>query len=1136
MSIPGRPHVFISYSHRDGAKVAARLEVDLHALGFDVWLDRHRLLGGDIWSREIETAIDRCDVALALLSTGSYESDVCRAEQERSLARRKLVIPVRIQRDCDVPLHLQTRQYIDFSDAAEYPWSLEHLQESIRNRREVGGAAESRPCYNNAPALPDNFVQRPEVLTALRDALFQDAPNRNIALTALQGMGGIGKTALAQALCLDEVVQHAYPDGIFWFAIGKESRLSFDQRMETVPGLKQLLGAYQGESACMSEYRNALRNKAALIVLDDVWRTGDIEPFRTGSPRSRLLITTRDAGLAVNFGARQFIADLPRDAEAREVLARWAGLPAGALPPQAQEVISQCQNLPLALAIIGAQLRGKPAGYWDIVLGYLRHADLARIKARFPEPHTNLFRAIQVSFEALQEEAPAAAKRYLALAVLLEEMAAAPAVQQALWNVDAGEALETAERFVGLSLAQRDGDGGGILLHDLQLDFVRAQYPNPEALALIHGAVRLSAHVIEKDSRQFASQTLGRLLSHCDVPGIQQFIDEIAAGAPKPWLRPLHVALHPTGTGLLRTLEGHADGVLDVAVAPDGRRAVSASRDHALKVWDLDTGRVLWTLEGHADGVSGVALTADGKRAVSASWDKTLKVWDLDTGRTIRTLEGHSDNISSVAVTVDGKCAVSASWDKTLKVWDVDTGCALHTLEGHSGAVTDVVLLPDSNRVVSASSDQTLKVWDVETNCTLCTLEGHSDGVFGVAVAADGKRAVSASWDKTLKVWDLDTGRTLRTLEGHSAPVLDVAVTRDGRQAVSSSWDHTLKVWDLETGLILHTLEGHTAHVIAVGITADGKQAVSASEDKTLKVWKLDTACARRTPEGHSSRVDGVAVTPDGKRGVSGSFDGTLKVWDLDTGRLLRTLERHSHFVFGVAVTRDGSRAVSASADKTLKVWDLATGRVLRTLEGHSAEVYAVTVTADGKHAVSASGDNTLKLWDLDTGCDLKTLEDSSHVIAVTVAADGKHAVSASADRTLKVWDLDTGRTLRTLEGHSAHIYAVVVTADGKHAVSASADKTLKVWDLNAGRLLRTLEGHSASVDCVALTVNCKRVVSASEDKTVNVWELDTGLLVATFHCDAPTHCCACADDQRIVAGDEGGRVYILSLEESNTR
>jgi WD40 repeat protein len=823
--------LFISYAHRDGGGLAARLQRDLQAQGFDVWLDKHRLLGGDVWTKEIELAIDRCDVALALLSTGSYESDICRAEQQRSLAKRKPVIPVRVQRDCDVPLPLQTGQHIDFSRDANYPESLHQLLTSIRKNLGVIAPPDTQPRYNNAPPLPDNFVDRPEILAALRNALFQDAPNRNIALTALQGMGGIGKTVLAQALCHNEVVRHAYPGGIFWFTIGKESRLSFDQRIEAVPGLHQLLGAYKGEQACINEYRNAFRDKAALIVLDDVWRAADIEPFRTESPRSRLLVTTRDTGIAPTFGAREFTAVLPTTAEAREVLARWSALPPESLPSQASEVIAECQNLPLALAMIGAQLRGKPAAHWDIVLGHLRRADLAKIKSRFPEPHTTLFRAIQVSFEALRDEDPVAAQRYLALAVMLEDMAVAPAVQQTLWNVDEAEALETADRFVGLSLAQRDAAGEGIRLHDLQLDYVRAQYPNPGALELIRGAVRLSAHVIEKDPRQFASQVVGRLLPHRDAPAIQQFIDEIASGAPTPWLRPLHPALHPPGTPLLRTLEGHASNVFSVAVTPDGQRAVSASEDNNLTVWDLATGRALRTLQGHSTPVQGVAVTPDGKRAVSASWDKALKVWDLETSRALCTLEGHSASVLGVAVLPDGKLAVSASGDNTLKVWDLATGRVLRTLEGHSDSVEDVAVTPDGRRAVSASMDHTLKVWDLATGRVLRTLEGHSDSVEDVAVTPDGKWAVSASVDCTLRVWDLMTGRALRTLEGHSSSIYGVAVTPDGKRAASASGDHTLKVWDLATGRALRTLVGHSDWVNDVTVTPDGKRAVSASRD-----------------------------------------------------------------------------------------------------------------------------------------------------------------------------------------------------------------------------------------------------------------------------------------------------------------
>ena len=75
-------------------------------------------------------------------------------------------------------------------------------------------------------------------------------------------------------------------------------------------------------------------------------------------------------------------------------------------------------------------------------------------------------------------------------------------------------------------------------------------------------------------------------------------------------------------------------------------------------------GRAVRALEGHASGVLGVAVTAYDRAAVSISEDRTLKLWDLDTGQAVGTLEG----MSGVAMTTDGRFAVSASEDKTLKV------------------------------------------------------------------------------------------------------------------------------------------------------------------------------------------------------------------------------------------------------------------------------------------------------------------------------------------------------------------------------------------------------------------------------------------------------------------------------------
>ena len=136
---------------------------------------------------------------------------------------------------------------------------------------------------------------------------------------------------------------------------------------------------------------------------------------------------------------------------------------------------------------------------------------------------------------------------------------------------------------------------------------------------LLQGALRLSSNVLAADAEQFAPQMIGRLLPHCGSAAIERFAGEVAAAAPARWLRPLFPALHPPGTELVRTLAGHSGGVHGVAVTADGKRAVSASWDGTLKVWDLETGGVLRTLEGHTGSVTGVAVTADGKRAVSAS-------------------------------------------------------------------------------------------------------------------------------------------------------------------------------------------------------------------------------------------------------------------------------------------------------------------------------------------------------------------------------------------------------------------------------------------------------------------------------------------------------------------------------------
>jgi WD40 repeat protein len=1134
MATSATRRIFISYARRDGGELARHLHADLESRGLDAWLDTRRPEGGASWTREIEAALDGSDVVLALLTPGSYASEICRAEQLRSLRRGKCVIPLLARRGTDIPLHLEPKAYRDFTDAATYAERFAELLVDVGVGRGINLPERYRHTYVTAPPLPANFVKRPEALAALRQALITDGSGRHLALTALRGMGGLGKTVLAQALCHDEIVQQAFPDGVIWVTVGKESTVDAVTRLrELGKALDDDLNRYDTELGCKNQYRSTLRHRAALIVVDDIWNTADLEPLLAESDRSRLLFTTRDASIAAAVGAQEHVAELLTEEQSRSVLSRWAGVADSPLPPEAPELIHECGRLPLALAMVGAMLRGRAPAMWSAVLDLLLRADLQQIGMKSANlVHTNLFRAIHVSVEDLR---PRTRERYLALAVLLEDMAAGPPVQQALWGVDPVEALRTADELISLSLAQPGADGGGFRLHDLQLDYLRAQYRDSESLDLIHGAMRLSSHVIGDDPSQFASQLVGRLLPLKGLPDVERFCAGLNQHAPRPWLRPLWPALEAPGGPLRRTLAGHSDGVVGVAVSADGRLAVSASWDHTLKVWDLHSGRLLRTLQGHSYLVTGVAVSADGRLAVSASMDTTLKVWELDTGRLLRTLMGHTNAVNGVAASADGRRAVSAAADRTLKVWELETGRLLRTLKGHTDEVLGVAVSADGRRAVSASGDHTLKVWELDSRRLPRTLDGHSDAVSGVAVSANGRRAVSASADTTLKVWELDTGRLLRTLEGHTNEVFGVAVSADGRRAVSASWDRTLSVWDLDSGQLVGTLHGHSKPVHGVAVSADGRRVVSASYDHTLKMWELDGGRVPRASGGHSDAINGVAVSATGRRVVSASSDHTLMVWDLDSGRLLGTLEGHSDQVLGVAMSTDGRQAVSASADKTLKVWELESERLLRTLQHHIDAVTGVGLSADGRRAVSASSDIAVWFWELDRDQPLPRSLDCQKghikgVSGVAVSADGRRAVSASHDGTLKVWDLDRGRLRRTLKGHSGQVLGVAVSADGRRVVSGSKDRTLKLWDLESGRLLGTLEGHSGAVYGVAVSADGRRAVSASADMTLKLWDLDSFAALATFTCEGAARCCAFAGADHIVAGDAAGRMYSLAL------
>ncbi|WP_026732990.1 serine/threonine-protein kinase [Fischerella sp. PCC 9605] len=294
---------------------------------------------------------------------------------------------------------------------------------------------------------------------------------------------------------------------------------------------------------------------------------------------------------------------------------------------------------------------------------------------------------------------------------------------------------------------------------------------------------------------------------------------------------------------------------------------------------------------GALSSVNSIAISPDGQILASGHDDKTIKLWDLNTTKLICTLAGHSQAVKSVAFSPDGKTLATASDDKTIKLWNLNTFEEICTLFGHSNAVKSVVFSPDVGILASGSWDKTIKLWDVETGKEICTLTGHQLQVSAVAFSSQGKLLASASFDRTIRLWDLsplhtEVGRKFKncpcySLLGHAWAVLTVAFSPDGNILATGSDDNTIKLWQVNTGQIISTLLGHSWSVLAVAFSPNGETLISGSRDNTVKLWKVSTTEEIATLTSHVDSVSAVAVNPVAQLIASGSRDKTIKLWQL---------------------------------------------------------------------------------------------------------------------------------------------------------------------------------------------------------------------------------------------------------------
>jgi len=325
--------------------------------------------------------------------------------------------------------------------------------------------------------------------------------------------------------------------------------------------------------------------------------------------------------------------------------------------------------------------------------------------------------------------------------------------------------------------------------------------------------------------------------------------------------------------------------------------------------------------------ITALVISPDGEHLISGADDQTVKIWELETGRLIRTLRGHSDAISSVAISPDGKKIASSSDDKSVKLWDFETGNLLQNFEEFTPDSSETK--PDSSETKPDSSE--VKLVAFPDNQTLIAV-GHRPN------PDNDEQTI-----KTIERWTLEKEyKLLDTLTGGLGKVRAAAFEpKEQLIAIASEESNRVDLWHLGSGKKLTSLRGKFPDVQAItfGANDDGQWLAISGNYTAVELWHLtikkpnDLQRFLRVKESINSQekvqtlsaatgiIDSLAFSPDGQTLFAGAKDRSVKIWNISNGDLIRILKGNSSWVEEIAISSDGKTLVTGSALGEIKTW-----------------------------------------------------------------------------------------------------------------------------------------------------------------------------------------------------------------------
>lgn len=317
----------------------------------------------------------------------------------------------------------------------------------------------------------------------------------------------------------------------------------------------------------------------------------------------------------------------------------------------------------------------------------------------------------------------------------------------------------------------------------------------------------------------------------------------------------------------LYELSAHENGVTDLIISEDSYFIATVSLDQNLKIWALETGKLLDSTLAHEKGILAIACTQENEEnselfnyiLATGGFDYNIKLWEFTTDQqekfnliNSQVLNGHLGSIRALKMTPDGQILISGSYDKTVKQWTIEDGNLIQNCYDNSSAIQSIAVSYDGKIIASGGEDGKIYFWETETGIKRGSLQGNNKAVKSLNFSGNGELLVAGCSDGSLKLWQLEP-RIFREgiqpdptkiLKEHLGEIKSVIFSPCGKYLISGDTYGEILIWLINSGEIIESLnitqdlESEQTRLLSLAVSKDGNYLVAGDGKGNITIWQ----------------------------------------------------------------------------------------------------------------------------------------------------------------------------------------------------------------------------------------------------------------------------------------------------------